>query len=724
MLNAKWITANHIENTECSVFEKIFNIEKDISSATLKITSRGVYVAQINNKRVGNFVMAPGWTEYETRIQVQEYDVTDMLKYGENAIDVTLASGWYMGRISLTGATTDNAPEHYKKRHEAIIAELTVSHKDGTVATVSTDETWKIGKSPITYCDIYDGEKYDANIIPSFDNFALIDENQDQSVLVEQIGEYVTEHEKFKPIKLITTPNGEKVLDFGQNLTGYVEIKVDAKKGEMIKLSFAEILDKNGNFYNENYRSAKCYYEYTCKDGFQTHKPTHTFYGFRYVRIDEYPDTEIDTFNFTAIAVYSDIRQTGKIETSDDDLNKLFHNIIWGQKCNYLDVPTDCPQRDERLGWTGDAQVFQRTASFNFDVRKFFKKWLADIKTGQSDTGAIPHIVPAIFISDHSSCGWGDVVTVSPWELYLTYGDKHFLEFMYPAMEKWIEYITNSTGDEYLWTNGHHYGDWLELSQIYDKNGVKTRDDLVASAYYAYSTSIVIKTAKILGKDSSKFDELLENIKAKFSETYEDNLCTQTEYVLALHFDLVKDKKGIAKKLFEKIISDGKMIQTGFLGTPYILHVLTDFGYNELAYELLLRKEYPSWLYPLSKGATTMWEHWDGIKPDGEIWDKKMNSYNHYAYGTVADWMYEKAAGITRSEEKPGFEEVIFAPHATDKIDSFFAEINTVNGFVKSGWYHDENGKIIYEFTAPKESKAIVNGKEFTVPKGTTTYME
>lgn len=719
-MDAKWITAGQKNHTDCPVFEKIFNIKGRISSAVMNVSAKGVYVAEINGNRVGSFIMAPGWTEYRERIQYQSYDVTALLKE-ENTVHITLANGWYSGRIATGEGNWHKGDPEYLMRTEEVIAEIIIEYADVSRAHISTGTDWFTSFGALEFCDIYDGEIYDANTVPEFTRHAILAADQSTGMLVPQQGEEVTEHERIKPTALIISPKGERILDFGQNITGYPEITLNAAKGAQVSFSFAEILDKDGNFYNENYRSAKCFFKYTCKEGLQTHKPTHTFYGFRYIRIDEYPDIPIELENFTAITVHSNIKRTGWIETSDEMVNRLFGNIIRGQESNYLDIPTDCPQRDERMGWTGDAQVFVRTASFNFNVQKFFLKWLTDMKLDQREDGAVPAVIPRLFESSAGSAGWSDAITVCPWEIYLTYGNREILSIMYPSMKKWVDYITAVTTTKGLWTGHEHFGDWLELSGIYDKSSVSTRKDVIAAGYYAYSTQIVSKVGRILGENTEKYEKLYGEIKKAFIEAYQDNLCTQTEFVIALYFGLTDAPAKLAKKLAEKIRADGTMIQTGFLGTPYILHVLTENGYNELAYELLLRKDYPSWLYPITKGATTMWEHWDGIKPDGSVWSAEMNSYNHYGYGAVADWLYGKCAGINRVEDAPGFKKILFKPYPSDKIDRLFAKIETEYGTVISGWYH-KNGHIVYEITTPVPATAVIDGKTTDIPIGKTVF--
>ena len=709
MLNADWIKPEKDFGLACPIFLKHFKVNKKVKSASLKISAKGVYTTTLNGQKIGNAYMTPGWTVYPKRIQFQEYDITDLLKE-ENSLLVTLARGWYGGRIS-----GDNA----QKRECAIIAEAVINFTDGTVQSIKSDSSWMCSYSNITFCDIYDGQIYDANIPQHFNIKTVTADNNNLSVLVPQQGAPVIQNERIKPIKIIRTPAGETVLDFGQNLTGIIEVSINAKKGETVSLSFAEILDKNGNFYNANYRSAKCLYKYICREGLQTFAPELTFYGFRYIRIDEFPSTAVNSEMFTAVVLHTEMEQTGRISSSDALLNQLFNNIIWGQKGNYLDIPTDCPQRDERQGWLGDAQVFVRTASYNFNVQNFFRKWLTDMRLSQNQDGSIPSVVPAGF--GRIGAAWGDAVTICPWQLYLTYADTDVLKEMFPAMKRWVDYITEHTTTEGLWTGHWQYGDWLELTAPFGAYKGDTREELVATAFYAHSCNIVCKTGRVLGEDISEYEELYRKIVQTFKNTYKENYITQTECVLALYFNLTDSPETTATLLAEKIHAAGDCLQTGFVGTPYLLHALSDNGYTDIAYDLLLRKDFPSWLYSVTKGATTIWEHWDGIMPDGNLWPDNMNSYNHYAYGAVGDWLYRVCGGINTVEAHPGFERVHFAPVATDKIESFCAEIDTINGTVKSGWKH-ESGKIIYEITTPVPATALIEGKFYTLEKGSYVF--
>lgn len=719
MLDSNWIKVNEKIGYVCPIFKKDFSVEKDLYSAILKISARGVYEAKINGKRIGDFILAPGWTVYEKRIQLQTYDITNLLEH-ENSLQIELAQGWYLGGISGLKSESNKA---LARQHEcAIIAQLSLKYNDGSEEIIGTDETWKVAESKLRFCDFYDGEIYDAAFEPDFKYSCEISKFNDKSVLIEQQGEKIVENERIKPIKIFRTPRGETVVDFGQNLTGYPEISLTAKKGEIVSLSFAEVLDADGNFYTQNYRNARCLYRYICKDGAQTHKPNLTFYGFRYIRIDTFPNTEITPDIFTAIVVHSELKRTGKIETSDPIINQLFSNVIWGQKGNFLDVPTDCPQRDERMGWLGDAQIFCKTASYNFHVCKFFKKWIEDVKILQKKDGHIPAIAPIVFEYDSAGgAAWSDAITIIPWQMYLTYGDKEILKQCFPAMKKYVDYITNTTTTPYIWTGAWQYGDWLELDIDAEPGEIvckgNTDEVLIATAFYAHSTDIICKVGDVLGENVDKYRTLYKNIVSEFKKKYDGKFKTQGEFVIALRFGLTDNKEQTAKGLAQKIHNDGDKLQTGFVATPYLLHVLSENGESELAYKLLMRREYPSWLYPITKGATTMWEHWDGIKPDGDFWSCIMNSFNHYAYGAVADWMYEVAAGINTVENAPGFKEILFKPIPTDKIDSFSAEIETKFGKASSHWWH-ENGTVKYEIVTPSPATAIINGKEHRLTPG------
>ena len=706
--NAKWIAHHTDMGFECPVFKKEFAVGKAVRRAVLNITSRGCYYAELNGKRIGDFIFAPGCTSLK-RIQMQSYDITNMLS-SDNTITVALSKGWFQGRINWRGCTD------YKHMYEALIAEIKIEYKDGSTDTVVTDESWLSSPSKIRFSDFYDGEHYDATYVESFS--PCVTKDYDKECIVPQQGEKITEQERIAPMEIFTTPKGETVIDFGQNLTGYFEIYVNAKAGDKVSFSFAEVLDKDGNFYTENYRTAKAEFEYVCRDGYQVHKPYLAFWGFRYVRVNSFPEN-VTKDSVTAIAIHSDIKRTGYLDSSNPLLNQLFKNIIWGQKGNFLDIPTDCPQRDERMGWTGDAEVFCKTASYNYDVEKFFDKWLNDLVLDQREDGMIPNVIPQYWNDEWTRAAWGEAATVCPWQMYMTYGNTRILRRQFNSMKKYVDYITANTKDKYLWTGFDHFGDWLGLDAPAGSYKGSSNEDFIASVFYAYSTSLVVKAGKVINRNVDKYERLFNKIVAKTKKTFK-TYKTQTECVLALYFDIAEDKPAVAKQLADMIIENGKKLKTGFVGTPFLLHALSQNGYTELAYDLLLQEEFPSWLYSVKQGATTIWEHWDGKNDKGEFWSKDMNSFNHYAYGSVADWVYEVGCGI--KPLAPAFEKILIAPHPTDKIDMLSARIDTKFGTVSSKWRHFE-GKIRYEITTPVDDTLImIDGQEYKVNKGTYIF--
>ena len=716
---ARWIRPTNDLGEVCPLFSKSFEIKGKVKEAKLKITALGVYEAELNGKRVGDYILAPGWTSYKKRLQFQEYDVLEQVK-DDNQLFVTLGKGWYRGR--LVGWEESKIQEEIKKAPAGILAQLEINYEDGTTDIIISDDTWSVGESRVRFSEIYDGETYDGSMQVTMDSFekAEIFEGPTHT-LISQQGEQIVEVDFVHSARLIKTPKGEVVIDFGQEVTGYVEIMLEANNGEIVELSHAEVLDKEGNFYHENYRSAKAKYRYICRDGKQTYKPKLTFYGFRYIRIDQFPGgiKHAKLENFKAIVVHSDIRRTGYLSCSHGKLNKLFDNIIWGQRGNFLDVPTDCPQRDERLGWTGDAQVFVKTAALNYDVEKFFIKWLADLAADQGEDGRVGHVIPDL-LGGVSSSAWGDAATICPWEIYLAYGNSKILSTQYDSMKKWIGYITTHTKKKNLWIGGEHFGDWLGLDAPTGSYKGSSREDFIASAFYAYSTSLVIKAGKVLDEDVAEYEELYQAIVTTFRTEYPEYL-TQTECVLAAHFKLAPDCQVAANQLAKMVKECGVQLKTGFVGTPYLMHVLSDYGYTDLAYSLLLREQYPSWLYPVTKGATTIWEHWDGIMENGDFWSTDMNSYNHYAYGAVADWVYGVAAGIRTTEEHPGYERVVIAPQPDHRLDWLKASLDTRHGLIRSEWKKADD-QWRYEIETPVDAYVEIGDKFYEVSKGCHTF--
>lgn len=715
---SEWIKGCEKNLRGGTVYLKNFRCAAKAEKAILKITALGVYEVKLNGERVGDFILAPGWTSYLNRLQVQSYDVTNLLKT-ENSLEVTVGQGW------RAIANKRDGSDFLGYRDTALIAELTIVYADGTAESIVTDSSWTARESKLRYTNIYDGDIYDATFkAGSARHCICVDLEKD--MLIPQEGEKIVEHERMPALQVIKTPAGETVIDFGQNMTGYVEFRIKGTPGAQATISHGETLDRDGNFYNANYRSADAQIKFICDGEEHIYKSALTFFGFRYIRLENWPD-EIKKENFTAIVVHSDIRRTGYFECSDETVNKLFKNIIWGQKGNFLDVPTDCPQRNERLGWTGDAQVFVRTASLNFDVERFFKKWLHDLAADQGRDGCVPHVIPNIFDDMGGSSAWSDAAVICPWEIYRTYGDKKILEDQFDSMKAWIDWMRERSENGKR-SGGFHFGDWLGLDSTEGSYKGSTPEELIATAYYKYSTELFIKAAHALGRDVSEYENIPAEAAAAFRREYMENgrvkNATQTGCVLALFFDITDDRAATATQLNELVKRTGHL-ETGFVGTPYLLHALSDNGYAETAYDLLLRREYPSWLYPISKGATTVWEHWDGIKPDGTMWSTDMNSFNHYAYGAVADWMYGAAAGINSDPDRPGFEHIIFRPVTDRRLDFVKASIDTRRGTVASEWRR-ENGRIKYIFTVPEGCGAsvVIGGEKHEIGAGTHEFFE
>ncbi len=708
ILNANFI-ADTKKVTKPLIFKKDFEFDKKVKKATLNISALGVYIANLNGERVGDFILAPGWTSYKKRLQYQSYDITSMLTE-KNSLQVYVGNGWCCGQM-----TWDHY-ENFWADQKAVIASVDITFEDGSTDTIYSDDSWKVGTGPVIFSEIYHGEIYDYNSRPfGFHDVKTVEFPKE--ALIEQEGEFVRETQVVDAVEIIKTPKGETVIDFGQNITGYVSVTFTGKPETYINYDHAEVLDSEGNFYKANLRTARQNISILCDGNTHTYKPSFTFQGFRYIRINEFPE-EIKLENFKAIAVHSDMKKTIEFNCSSPLVNKLQQNVVWGQRDNFLDVPTDCPQRDERLGWTGDAQVFCRTASYNYDTRKFFKKWLKDVVADQNEDGSVPHVIPDVLPGNGGSSGWSDVIVICPWELYMAYGDKEFLEITIDAQEKFINYVKNQGDNIYLWNTGFHFGDWLALDIEND-----TYKDLLATAYYYYSTSLFIKAGKALGRDMSEYEELAKGIKKVFNDNYiKDGVFTtetQTAHVLALYFGLVDDKAFYAKKLADMIKENGNRLKTGFLGTSYLPFALSDNGYTDVAYSLLLQEKFPSWLFSVNQGATTVWEHWDSLKEDGTMWSTGMNSFNHYAYGAVASWMYSVAAGIRFDENNPGYKHFFLEPKPDARFDHFSVAYDSIMGKIKSEWKKTENG-FEYSFTVPENTTAtiIIDGKTHEVTSG------
>ncbi len=699
---AKWIEPGYIEDTimrPSPLMRKQFTLSKKVANATAYITAHGMYEAKINGQRVGDAYLTPGWTAYKKRLQYQVYDVTPLLNTGKNAIGVMPGSGWYRGIIGY-----QNNINFYGK-DIALVCQVDITYTDGTTESIITDETWKSSTGEVIYSEIYNGEIIDARLeksgwtTPGYNDAGWSGvkvSDYSMNGLVATRNEMVKKHETFTPVKIFKTPSGEQVIDFGQNLVGIVNMKVKGIAGDKVVLSHAEVLDKAGNFYTENLRAAKAQDTYILKGGdVEVFEPRFTWHGFRYLKIEGYPG-EIKPENFKAVVLYSDMKPTGTFSSSNELINQLQHNIQWGQKGNFLDVPTDCPQRDERLGWTGDAQVFARTAAYNMNVNNFFSRWLLDMEADQVE-GKVPFVIPNVLGQGAvNSAGWADAATIIPWNMYLLYGDRQLLAQQYNSMKAYVESIRKVAKND-LWDTGFHFGDWLFYCPDDDRDGKAAVTDkyLIAQCFYAHSTQLLINAAEVLGQkeDLAFYSQLLLRIKEAFLKEYmtpSGRLVsgTQTAYVLALNFDMLPEnlREQAAARLAENVKGYGTHLTTGFLGTPYLCHVLTRFGYTDLAYQLLLQERYPSWLYPVKNGATTIWERWDGQKPDGTFQNAGMNSFNHYAYGAIGDWMYRVMAGIDTNEDGVGYKHSTIKPHIGGGFTIVSASLETYYGRLSSEW--------------------------------------
>jgi alpha-L-rhamnosidase len=719
---ASWIAAPRCSGESgdepCDYLRTQFTLPENVVSARVYATSLGLYRLYVNGAPADDTLFTPGWTSYTKRLQYQTFDVTSLLSKGENAIGCILGNGWYKGYLAWEG------DKEFYGTKRALLIQLHVTLADGSERIITSDGSWRTSSGPLLMSELYHGEIYDART--EMDGWAASDfadeawleaevTDAPPSQLIAQENEPTRIIETIKPIAVITTPNGETVLDMGQNMVGWVRFTVCAEAGTVITLEHAEVLDRNGNFYTGNLRSAKQTIRYICRGaGPETYEPYLSFQGFRYVKVSGVPQDQL-LEQFMGFVIHTDLEQTGSFQCSDELVNQLQRNIVWGQKGNFLDIPTDCPQRDERLGWTGDAQVFIRTAAFNMNVVPFFEKWLQDLAADQEADGRVPHVIPDIPAAGYGSSAWGDAAVICPWTLYECYGDIRVLERQYPSMRAWVEYIRSQGEDEYLWNTGFHFGDWLGLDAKENSYIGATPKDLIATSFYAYSTELLAKTAAVLGKeeDAKAYGELHQRIVAAFRSEFVTPRGrvaspTQTAYVLALMFDLLeeKDRPRTARMLAEHIEENKIHLTTGFVGTPYLCLVLSRFGYTKLAYELLLQKEYPSWLFSVLQGATTIWEHWDGIKQDGSFWSDDMNSYNHYAYGAIGDWLYRIVGGIDLLE--PGYKKIQIQPQIGEHFDWADASIDSMYGSIRAAWHKHNDGMIELDVVIPANTTAEV----------------
>lgn len=704
------------ENNDTFTVEKTFRVEKESGnrqSAILRATALGLYYAEINGRRVGDARMTPGWTSYRTTLQYQEYDVSDYLKEGENTLSFTVSGGWFCSGLGFS--TTSPRIKYGEK--PAVRAELIA----GDLA-VYTDTDWTARESFIRSSGIYDGETQD--FTKPLAPLTVREAEWDDSVLVRQQCEPVRDIEKIPVKQIIITPKGERVYDFGQNLTGVAEIETEEDFDGTIVLQFSEIL-MGGNFFDKGTRSAKSTDSFTVK-GRKILCPEFTFHGFRYMKMT---GAEIPADKVYAVVRHTDLKRTGYIRTSNKLLQKLLDNIVWGQRDNYLDVPTDCPQRDERMGWTGDANVFMGTAALNYDVRAFLKKWLNDLRNDQAETGEVSQVVPDILGWKNTATIWGDSVAMIPWTLYEIYGDESFLTDNYAAMKKYLVAVER-TMKEGIVVEGQQYGDWLALdNEHFSDDGCHGRTDsyYLATLFYTECLRITAYAAELLGKEEeaalyhAKYDDSITRMRKEyFTAGGRLALDTITAQALALQFHIVPEeyRKDLAARLNDNVIAHGYRTVTGIIGTRYLLFALADNGYFRTAGKVLLNEECPGWLYEVKMGATTMWERWDSILPDGTPKASGMNSYNHYFFGSVMEFVYRRICGIEALS--PGFKKVKIAPRFVEGIEDIEGEYESVNGKIVAGYRRVGEGKTEYFAKVAEGTEATLllpDGRETAIPE-------
>ena len=689
-----------------------FTVERPVRRALLHGSAFGDYELHLNGARVGRDYFTPGYTDYRKTLYYHTYDVTSQVRPGENALGAIVADGWYAGYLGYLRTRGVFGPRH------GVSMVLDLEYADGSRKQVVTDGSWKTMTGPWLSADQLHGATYDSRReMPGWDTVAYAIAtwkpadvlNRPTARVTAFPGEPVRVMHTL-PTRSVTEPlPGVRVVDFGQNLVGWVRFRVEGREGQKLVIRHGEMLNADGTVYTENLRSARATDVFYLKGGVETLEPKFTFHGFRYAEITGLDGTPAPE-DWSALVVYSDLRQTGEFSSSHELVNQIFANTLWGQRGNYLDVPTDCPQRDERMGWMGDAQVFARTATYNMDVGAFMTKWLVDVRDAQQDGGAFSDVSPRVpDASREGAPGWGDAGVIVPWTVYWQYGDRRALERQYDAMARWVAWVDEGNPD-HLWTRrmGNNYGDWLSP----EGQGVKP---LYATAYFAHSAHLVSEVAHVLGKsgDAKRYAELRDRIREAFAKAYlsEDGTLagdTQTAYLLALRFDVVPKamRPKLAQKLYARIEAQGGHLGTGFLGVNILLPTLTDLGRNDLAYQLLTKTTYPSWGYSIVNGATTIWERWNSYTKDKGFGDVGMNSFNHYAYGSGVEWLYTTVLGIDPLE--PGFTRIRIAPQPGAPLTWARGQYDSVQGRIASDWRVD-GGRLTLDVLVPPNTTAEVH---------------
>ena len=736
----EWITPSFTHEIH-PVMRRRFSCEASElkAPARLYICGLGLYEAYLNGERIGEQYLTPYFTDYRYRVQYQTYDISGLLREGENTLDIWLGEGWYKGRF---GYIAGGQLREYYGDEFRLIADLTIGSR-----VIPTDEGWQAIRSPVLSSGIYDGECFDSRRLSVLSDTSERELSSVRTLheskpprLTPMIGMPVARREELNVSEIITTPAGETVLDFGQEITGWVEFSVSESvaKDTRIILQHGEVL-QDGNFYNANLRTAQAQFTYIADGTRRLARPHFTFFGFRYVKVTGLAVDENNKGDFHAVALYSDIEEIGHLETGSALIDRLILNTKWGQKGNFLDVPTDCPQRDERCGWTGDAEIFSGAASYHMRTGTFFRKYMLDMADEQREKGgAVPYVVPDVLTvgrgklaepphdisvdewGEAGSCVWGDAATIIPWNMYLHTGNLVRLSEQYDNMKQWADFMIRMDeqycGGQRLWTCGFHFGDWLSLDVEQSENDMDNREGgtdkyYIASMFYMYSTGLTAKAAKLLGNSadaeyySGRSDEVRQAIRKKYlddSATGKLTIDTQTAYATAIRLGLFDEPElpAAGNRLVELVHKWKDHLATGFVGTAYLCDALTETGHADLAYTLLFNEDYPSWLYEVKLGATTIWERWNSLLPDGRISGTGMNSLNHYAYGVIVEWIYSSVCGLRLDETRPAGCHIICAPHPDGRLGHAGARVRFAAGEASSAWKL-EGESITYELTVP-----------------------
>ncbi len=701
---------------------KEFTVRGGVKSARLYASALGVFELELNGTVVGDHILDPGWTSYHHRLRYQTFDVTGLLNEGRNAIGGMLADGWYRGKIGFGGGRRNI----YGSRL-ALLAQMEIQYADGTTERLISDDGWKAAPGPVRMSGIYEGETYDARLgMPGWSQVGYADQTwkgvrtveQDLGVLIAPLGPPVRRIEEVKPQSISLSPSGKTLVDFGQNLVGRIRLTVQGPAGQTITLRHAEVLE-HGELCTRPLRGAEATDRYTLRGGGpETWEARFTFHGFRYAEVDGWPG-ELRPENLTAVVLHSDMQRTGWFECSDALLNRLHGNVVWGMRGNFLDLPTDCPQRDERLGWTGDIQVFTPTASYLYDVNGFLQSWLADLAVDQKDAdGSVPPVIPNIMPRGFGggAAAWADAAVVVPWVLYNRFGDKDILATQFESMHTWVDHVEKIAGSRRLWETGFQFGDWLDPTAPPDEPGAARTDKvIVASAYFARSAELTGLTAGVLGRkeDEAHYLGLADEVRQAFAEEYVSPAGrlmsdAETAYALAIEFALLaspKQRQRAGDRLAELVIESGFHIRTGFVGTPLMCDALCSTGHNDIAFALLTQTDNPSWLYPVTMGATTIWERWDSLLPDGSVNPGEMTSFNHYALGAVADWMQRTIGGLTPAA--PGYKSIEIQPQPGGRLTSASSRHLTPYGLAEAAW-KIADGTLTLDVVVPPNTNARV----------------